>query len=135
MSEWWRGGIRATHEVAGVLETVSAAMTAADYPDRDVFAVRLILEEALVNAIRHGHGGDPSKVVRLKCWGSAAEVMATVTDQGAGFRHGDVPNPLAAENFERPSGRGLLLMKAFASFLCFNARGNGLFFRRRRSSE
>jgi serine/threonine-protein kinase RsbW len=132
---WWRAGIRCLSEVGPALEAVLAAMTAEGYSAKDLFAVCLALEEALDNAIEHGHRGDPSKVVRFRCWGSADEVVATVVDQGDGFRTGDLPNPLASENLERPHGRGLLLMKAHATFLCYNARGNGLFFRRCRSAH
>jgi serine/threonine-protein kinase RsbW len=132
---WLHQGIRVPAEVDSVLQSVVAAMTAEDYPARDLFAVRLVLEEALVNAIRHGHGGDPAREVRVRCWGSADEVVALVQDQGPGFNTGDVPDPLSPENLDRPSGRGLLLMRAYATFLAFNARGNGLIFRRRRSAE
>jgi serine/threonine-protein kinase RsbW len=131
---WWRARIRSLREIGPALEAVIVAMTAEDYSTRDIFAVRLALEEALVNAIKHGHCGDQAKVVRFRCWGSAEEVAATVVDQGDGFCPDDVPNPLAEGNLERADGRGLLLMKAQATFLCFNARGNGLFFRRCRSA-
>jgi serine/threonine-protein kinase RsbW len=131
---WWRADIRFPSEVGPALEAVVAAMNAEHYPARDIVAVRLALEEALVNALEHGHRGDQGKAVRFRCWGRAEEVVATVVDQGEGFRPGDVPNPLAPEDLERPAGRGLLLMKTHATSLCFNARGNGLFFRRRRSA-
>ena len=51
----------------------------------DPFFDRLILDEAISNAIIHGNGGDPSKEVAFRlfaaedCWG------AQVADQGAGF--------------------------------------------------
>jgi serine/threonine-protein kinase RsbW len=133
LREWWRGGIRSTAELSQPLQAVEAAMTEAAYPARDIFAVRLILEEALVNALRHGHRGDSTKVAQLHCWGSDREVMATVKDQGDGFCPDAVPDPRAQESLECPTGRGLLMMKMYASFLIFNARGNGLFFRRYRS--
>jgi serine/threonine-protein kinase RsbW len=132
---WWLGGVRSTAELSQPLHAVADAMTAAGYPANDIFAVRLVLEEALVNAIRHGHRGDPSKVVRLRCWGNDSEVVATVKDQGDGFRPEAVPDPRTEETLERPSGRGLLLMRAYATSLIFNTRGNALIFRRRRSTE
>jgi serine/threonine-protein kinase RsbW len=132
---WWQQGIRHLADIGPALQAVAAAMAAERYPARDLFAVRLALREALVNAVEHGHRHDSSKVVRLICWGSADEVAATVVDQGDGFSPADVPDPLAPENLERPRGRGLLLIRAHASSLCFNARGNGLIYRRRRSPD
>ena len=55
-----------TAEMERVLGAVAEEMRRAGYPDRDVFAVRLGLEEAVVNALKHGHGYDPSKVVRVE---------------------------------------------------------------------
>ena len=110
-------------------------MAAERYPAQDLIAVNLALEEALVHAVEHGHRNDPSKVARFICWGSADEVVATVVDQGDGFSAGDVPEPLGAEDLQRPHARRLLLIRAHATSLCFNARGNGLVYRRRRSTD
>ena len=51
-------------------------------------------------------------------------VVAEVEDQGVGFDPAQVPDPLAPENLERPSGRGLLLMRAYMSQVCHNEQGN-----------
>ena len=60
-------------------------MAAAGFPSRDAFAVRLALEEAVVNAIKHGHQHDPAKVVRVAYRVSPERVVLEVEDQGAGF--------------------------------------------------
>ena len=54
--------------VAGqqVQERIVKILEDLGYPPRDVFSVRLALEEALVNAIKHGNGMDPAKLVRAK---------------------------------------------------------------------
>ena len=99
-------------------------MARAGYGDRDIFGVRLALEEALVNAMRHGHRGDTTKAVAVRVCVDAAQVFAEVADEGPGFNPALVPDPLAPENLERPSGRGVFLMRHYMTSVCFNERGN-----------
>jgi serine/threonine-protein kinase RsbW len=94
------------------------------YSGRDVFAMRLALEEAIVNAVKHGNAGDPSKAVRVCCHVTAQEVRAEVEDEGPGFDPRRLLDPLAVENLDRPCGRGLLLMRHYLTRICYNERGN-----------
>ena len=91
---------------------------------RDVFAVRLALEEALVNAIKHGNRMDPDKVVKVECWMLGEKVRIEIEDQGAGFDVNNVPDPTAEENLDKPGGRGIMLMKSFMSCVEYNNTGN-----------
>jgi len=95
-----------------------------EYPERDVFAVRLALEEALVNAIKHGNRMSPDKSVDVKCWISDERVRIEIQDEGEGFDRGDVPDPTLLENLERPCGRGIMLMGAFMNLIEYNDQGN-----------
>lgn len=95
-----------------------------EYPDRDVFAVRLALEEALVNAIKHGNRMSPEKSVEIKCWISDERVRIEIQDEGEGFDRQDVPDPTLVENLERPCGRGIMLMGAFMNLIEYNDQGN-----------
>jgi serine/threonine-protein kinase RsbW len=88
------------------------------------FAVRLALEEGLNNAINHGNGCDPSKKVTIAFDVDETRVAITITDQGEGFDPSTVPDPRAEENLEKPSGRGLMLMRAYMDEVRFNERGN-----------
>ena len=55
---WKRVEIHGTDDVYPVRKALAAEMTARGYPRKDIFAVDLALGEAVVNAIKHGHGGD-----------------------------------------------------------------------------
>lgn len=103
------------------------------YEERDVFGIRLALEEALVNAIKHGNQMDPNKTVRITCRAAVDKVRIEIEDQGEGFQPGDVPDPTADENLERPCGRGIMLMRAFMSSIAFNASGNCVILEKQRS--
>lgn len=102
------------------------------YPPRDVFGVRLALEEALVNAIKHGNRHDPAKSVHIACSINAESVRIEITDEGDGFCSDAVPDPTAEENLERPCGRGIMLMRAFMTLIEYNAEGNCVVLEKRR---
>ena len=105
---------------------VCAALHGAGFPEASVFAVRLALEEALVNGFRHGNRGDPTKTVTVRCAIDDAEAEVDVTDQGEGFDPSSVPDPTAEENIEIPSGRGIMLMRAYMSVVEYVPPGNRL---------
>jgi serine/threonine-protein kinase RsbW len=121
---WVHSRLSSSHEVRPLLERMTAWMEATGYPPSDCAGMRLALEEAVVNALRHGHRFDPAKQVRVRFRVDAYEALAEVEDEGPGFDPDSVPDPTAAENLDKPSGRGLLLMRHFTSWVRFHGRGN-----------
>ena len=107
-----------------VQERIVSRLESLEYSMRDVFGVRLALEEALVNAIKHGNGLDPDKTVRVNCLIEDDLLRVEIEDQGPGFNMSDVPDPTADENLERPCGRGIMLIKSFMTSVEYNAKGN-----------
>lgn len=103
---------------------ILSAAGAVGFNAADMFAIRLCLEEALTNAVRHGNSGDNSKLVKVKYFLSQTLLEIFVEDQGKGFNPGDVPDPRSQENISRPGGRGLLLMNAYLDQLDYLGRGN-----------
>jgi serine/threonine-protein kinase RsbW len=114
-------------------EMLETRMRLFGFPGKDLFAVRLALEEAVTNAFRHGHRGDPDRSIHVRYLVTVAEVLLEVEDQGPGFDPGQVPDPLAEENLDRPSGRGLFLMRAYMTWMSFNPKGNRVTLVRQRS--
>jgi serine/threonine-protein kinase RsbW len=94
------------------------------YDRSSCFAIRLAVEEALSNALRHGNRNDPSKKVRLEYRVGPHSVVIDIRDEGGGFNPGDVPDPTRDENLELPSGRGLVLMRAYMTSVNFIPPGN-----------
>jgi len=74
-----------TAEGRKVQDRIIGVMEKLGYPMRDVFAVRLALEEALVNAIKHGNRMDPSKSVKVECKIAEDRVQIAIEDEGPGF--------------------------------------------------
>jgi serine/threonine-protein kinase RsbW len=104
------------------------------FSEREVFGIRLSLEEAIVNAIKHGNKYDDDKVVRIAWKVHEGELFVEIEDQGNGFNPSDVPDPTAPENLDRPSGRGLMLMKNFMDGVMYSEKGNFVAMRKRRGS-
>lgn len=96
----------------------------AGYPQAARFAVRLAVEEAIVNAFKHGHAGlDDTVPIEARFRVDTERIFVAVRDQGPGFNPGDVPDPTLDENLERPCGRGLMLMRAYMSDVRHSADG------------
>ncbi len=120
-------GMAVQDRVIGLMQDLQFSM-------RDVFAMRLSLEEAISNAIRHGNRYAADKQVRIECELSELLVRVTVQDEGDGFNPELVPDPTLEENLERPFGRGLLLMRAYLSECRYSDSGRCLTLVRERNS-
>ena len=108
----------------GLAEEVLGRAEAQGYGPEVCFAIRLALEEALSNAIRHGNRFDANKKITVSSCVGAEQAAITVTDEGKGFDPGEVPDPTVDENLEKPSGRGIMLMRAYMDEVMYNKAGN-----------
>jgi serine/threonine-protein kinase RsbW len=113
-------------EIDASQSAVEQAMTQHGYGREALFAVRLALEEALVNAIRHGNRHVPDGQVDFRWSVDGDEARFDVRDQGEGFDPDAVPDPTDDDNLEIPSGRGIMLMKAYMSEVEYRDPGNHL---------
>jgi serine/threonine-protein kinase RsbW len=113
-------------EARRVQEAIEQLLRAHHATEKDIFGIRLALEEALVNAIKHGNQMDRSKKVAIVSRVEAERFEIHITDEGNGFDPVDVPDPTAVENIERPCGRGLMLMRHYMNEVSFNGRGNSV---------
>lgn len=106
-----------------VQEQIIAAVVANGFAEDDLFAIKLCVEEALINAIKHGNKLDLSKHVHVRGSVSPARFEITIRDEGAGFERGEVPDPTDPSNWEKPSGRGLLLMESYMTQTKYSDHG------------
>jgi serine/threonine-protein kinase RsbW len=111
-------------EVRRVQDLVEAVLQANRFGETDQFAVKLAVEEALVNAIKHGNQLDPDKRVRVQYSVADDHFRIRITDEGPGFNPEDLPDPTADDFLERPCGRGVLLIRSFMTTVDFHGRGN-----------
>ncbi len=111
-------------EARQLQERIERQLQQSQYHDKEIFGIRLALEEAIVNAIKHGNQMDPDKKVQVRYRILVDRFEAIVTDEGPGYNPSDLPDPLAEENLERPSGRGLFLIKHYMTEVVVHAPGN-----------
>ena len=111
-------------EIDRVQGRILEALAACGYEGWARFALRTAMEEAVANAILHGNGNDPAKRVTIEYSADPASVAIVVEDEGDGFDPDSVPDPTRPENVDIPSGRGIMLMRAYMSQVEFHPPGN-----------
>ena len=87
--------------------------------------LQLGLQEALVNAVRHGNGGDPAKLLRVRRIITPRWVVWQVQDEGSGLPHRARCHALP-EHEDATSGRGLFLIRHCFDDVRWSPRGNRL---------
>jgi serine/threonine-protein kinase RsbW len=120
-------------QIDALVSQLAAALDRHQYPEPSRFAVRLALEEAISNAFRHGHRELPPHTP-VHVWFQVGRDHLTlrIADQGPGFDPGAVPDPTLDENLERPSGRGIMLMRAYMTRVEYEEPGNRVMLHYRR---
>jgi len=110
--------------VAGVCEQILLELQANKFSEEDVFAVHLSLQEAFLNALKHGNKMDSAKEIRIDYSVGLDRIEILMTDEGEGFDPESVPDPRSGENLYRIEGRGLFLIRSYMDVVEFNERGN-----------
>lgn len=87
------------------------------------FAIKLALEEALINAIKHGNKMDKSKRVQVEWRVTPTTCEIEIEDEGPGFDRSTVPDPTDEANLEKLTGRGILLIEAYMTRVEYSKGG------------
>ena len=107
-----------------VLDYLNERMIKLGIVDSEESLVLMALDEAIVNAIKHGNRGDAQKAVHIVAELSAREACFTVSDEGTGFARESVPDPTDPSRLLEPNGRGLFLIGHIMDEVCYNQCGN-----------
>jgi len=113
--------------IVGVCEQILSKLKDNGFSKEDIFAVHLALEEAFLNAVKHGNKMDSAKNVKIDYSIGSDRVEISMTDQGDGFEPEAVADPRWGESLYKPEGRGLLLINSYMDVVRFNKRGNSVF--------
>ena len=113
-----------TSALKGFEATVFEGLKGAGFDEGEIFAIRLAMEEAVANGFRHGNEGDPAKSVTVGYGIDESGMTLAVEDEGTGFDPTAVPDPTEDANLEIPSGRGLMLMRAYMTEVVVIPPGN-----------
>ncbi len=101
----------------------------AGYDENARFALRLALDEALINAYKHGNRTDPNRRVYIRYEINPDGVEVEIEDEGEGFVVDSLTDPRGNDALHKTSGRGIFLIRNFMSSLEFNPRGNVIRFK------
>lgn len=93
------------------------------YAEKALFSIKLALEEAIINAIKHGNKNDPAKKVHVEATVAADKTEISIEDEGPGFDRSAVPDPTAEENLCKCSGRGILLIESYMDSVKYTKNG------------
>ena len=127
-SESFPGGMRVRFSASlplldqAVAETVR--FVAAQNATGNLFDLKLLLREALLNAVLHGSCNDPLHQVNLEARAAEGRLTLVVADQGPGFDWRSGLSHMAPP--EATSGRGLTILTLYADDVRYNAAGNVL---------
>lgn len=119
------------------------------FEDNDRLRIGIALEEALLNSVYHGNlevssalrdegtsayeqlalermAKEPfrDRVIHVRVKLTPEVARFEIRDEGPGFDPSSIPNPTDPEYLERPSGRGMLLMRSFMDEMTYNDAGN-----------
>ena len=94
--------------------------------EEELFNVKLCLEEAIVNAVRHGNKLNPELSVEVIIEAGPDALTLKVINQGEGFDYSKVPDPTKGENFLKTSGRGVFLIKQLMDKVDYFDCGRGI---------
>lgn len=94
------------------------------YGERVIFAVKLALEEAVINSIKHGNELDDTKRVTVSFSVDENRAVISVADEGEGFDPNALPDPTEEDYLMATSGRGVALIRAYMDEVRFNDKGN-----------
>lgn len=105
---------------------ILSELEANNFSEEDIFAVHLAVEEAFLNAVKHGNRMDPEKEIKIEYSVGAEKIEVSMTDEGDGFDPDVVPDPRCGENVYKTKGRGLFLIRSYMDVVEFNERGNSV---------
>ncbi len=117
-----------TTEIYPLQHEILESLSVNGFDENSIFAIRLAMDEALINAIKHGNKNDPRKNVLVEFSCDNEKAVISVKDDGDGFDHDSIMDPRDEDGLNRTHGRGIFLIKQFMTEVAFNEKGNHITF-------
>ena len=111
-------------EIEKVCALVLKEMDRSGFDDKSIKQFKICIFEMLTNALQHGNLGDESKNVIIFYKVTPFSATISVVDEGSGFDHKNVPDPLLPENRMKDHGRGIFLIRHYLDEVEYNEKGN-----------
>ena len=93
--------------------------------DDDIYGnIVIAVTESVNNAIVHGNKSNRNKNVSISLSLNDNIIKFRIEDEGGGFDFQNLPDPTSPENLDKPSGRGIFLMKHLSDEVSFSQEGS-----------
>jgi serine/threonine-protein kinase RsbW len=122
-------------QVQQMIQELLASLEQYEFGEDSIFAIHLALEEAFLNAVKHGNHGDSEKTIDVECLITPEKFDISISDEGFGFDPDGIPDPRCNGNLYKASGRGILLIQSYMDVVEYNSRGNCIHMIKYRNSE
>ena len=96
------------------------------FDEDDLFAIHLAVEEAFLNAVKHGNRLDDQKKITVEYVVTPEKFEISITDQGNGFDPDALPDPRCDENLYKSCGRGVFIIRSYMDTVEYNRTGNSI---------
>jgi serine/threonine-protein kinase RsbW len=100
-------------ETKHIQRQVMAELAHFGFNHQSTFAIKVALDEAITNALKHGNQLDAKKKIYIQATITPQRAEFVIEDEGSGFKRTEVPDPTLDENLEKSSGRGIHLIEAY----------------------
>ncbi len=120
-SEWDKVSFASTLFLCPILDNLLSTV-----PSTWQAEIRLGLQEALVNAAKHGNNLDPLKQIIVRFCFVEGEYWWIISDEGSGFHPPESKRPEVVEYLppaESESGRGMFLLHQIFDRVVWNRQG------------
>lgn len=107
--------------IESMMEDLKSEIQLSDETEANIL---VCLSEAVNNAIFHGNGALSTKKVTVNTLLEDKKLSFSIKDEGAGFNPENIKDPTAPENIDKPTGRGVFLMKNLADKVEFHDGGS-----------
>ena len=111
-------------DISSVIDNILKLLNSLRVDKAVSFDIRLCLEEALINAIKHGSKNNKDSPITVNYSVLGDKFEFSVEDNGNGFDYKKIPDPTDRANLLKTSGRGVYLIKYLMDGVSFNKKGN-----------
>ena len=116
-----------TKLITKTIQNFEQLLDQVDYcSSRNKNEVTTAFSEAIANAIIHGNKNQSNKFVYIKINITKKNIILHIQDEGTGFNHKTLPNPLDKHNLTKPNGRGVYLMTVLMDKVQFRRHKIGM---------
>ena len=122
-----------TEQVTALSEKLALEWKQRGYESPEL-RIRMVLEEAVLNAWIHGNKQNPNKEICIR-WRYGNDFHLEVIDEGEGFDDRLLPDPTSNENLTKPFGRGIFIIRYFADAVRWKEGGRHIVVTLRKQSR